>query len=403
MPDVSLYTKLAMGLRQFPLIHRPLRWLRRKAFEPAVDAGYSIARRLSPPLTRLGPPSGSFSIIEELDSRPPRREGRVIVRDQGAPKTNAGSLMVRCRLTQHCEQPRPIFWSHHRKARLVGASLALMDERKRLALESVFGPRYAPFDPSNRYLALPPPTRLAGHWTSLVSRWTPADDVPTFSHWLLDALPRLALLEEFPADTGILVPARLAGYQKESLCLLGLLERVRHTPERHLEVESYYFSSPTTVISCYNPYGVAFLRSAFLPKADANYSGPRRFFIQRKAKTRGIQNDAEVTAYFRELGWAIINTEELTLAQEIKLFSQAEAIAGVLGSGFTNCVWSPPGCAVITFVADSWLDGWVEWIAEICRLRYAWQVFPSDHEMRALVDLREVRRMLASLGLESGR
>ena len=33
-------------------------------------------------------------------------------------------------------------------------------------------------------------------------------------------------------------------------------------------MENYYFSSPTTMISCYNPYGVNFLRSRFLPLAD---------------------------------------------------------------------------------------------------------------------------------------
>ena len=215
----------------------------------------------------------------------------------------------------------------------------------------------------------------------------------------MDALPRLALLHEFPADTKILVPAKLAGYQKETLKMLGLLDRVRYTPEPHVIVENYYFSSPTAMISTCSPYGVNWLRSTFLPHADSDYQGPKRFVIQRKGKTRGIQNEAEVNAYFEMLGWAIIDTETLTFAQELQLFSEAEAIAGVLGSGFTNAVWSRPGCKVITFVADTWMDGWVEWICNVNRLEYHWQLFPSDHAMMITVDLAELKKRLGKAGL----
>ena len=65
--------------------------------------------------------------------------------------------------------------------------------------------------------------------------------------------------------------------------------------------------------------------------------------------------------FFQKLGWAIIDTETLTFAQEIKLFSQTRRpYAGIFGSGFTNALWSSPGCKVITFVADSFVDGGIE-------------------------------------------
>jgi capsular polysaccharide biosynthesis protein len=306
-------------------------------------------------------------------------------------------------LQQHASQPWPVFWSHHRNARLVASTLALLDERKRLCREAVYGDICVADDPAWRYATLPEPVALAGNWTSLVSRWCPNDRVPTFSHWLNDALPRLALLSEFPADTGILVPKALAGYQKESLRLLGLLDRVRYTPERHVVVENYWFSSPTAMISTYNPYGVNYLRSAFLPLADKSYRGPKRFVIQRKGKTRGIKNEAEVNALFQQLGWEIINTEDLTFAQEIELFSKAEAIAGILGSGFTNAIWSQSGCKVITFVADKWRDGWVEWICDVNRLEYHWKFFPSDDaEMMSTIDMGELKQLLKEAGLEAG-
>jgi hypothetical protein len=399
MPDITLYHNLAMRARRYPALHRPLRKVRLFFTKKIPGLLIDLLRVLAPARSfRLGAPKSLFSIYPSLlhDNHNP---GRIVLTDQGVPKITPGSLLVLSKLGQHACQPWPIFWSEHKNARLIASSLALLDERKRVGRESAYGGVCAEDDPSWRYARLPKPIRLAGNWTSVVSRWTPNTGVPTFSHWLLDALPRLALLKEFPPDTKILVPAALAGYQKETLKLLGLLDRIRYTPEKHVVVENYFFSAPTTMISCYSPYGVNWLRSVFLPHADKSYRGPKRFIIQRKGKTRGIKNEADVNEFFRKLGWEIIDTEKLTFAQEIELFANAEAFAGVLGSGFTNAVWSPPGCKVITFVADNWLDGWVEWICDVNRLEYHWKIFPSDVAMMTTVDLAEVKKILAQANL----
>ena len=71
----------------------------------------------------------------------------------------------------------------------------------------------------------------------------------------------------------------------------------------------------------------------------------------------------------------------------------------ILGSGFTNGVWSRPGCKVITFVADKWLDGLVEVARYTNQLEYHWQIFPSDHAMMATIDIPEVKKMLQKAGL----
>ena len=399
MPHLNFYHNLKMRSRRHPALHGPLGKIRRLLTEKIPLLLLNLWRVIAPVGTlRIGPPKGSFSIQQSLWFEN-RRPSRVILTDQGTLETTAASLLAISNLKQHTCQPWPVFWSQHKNARLVARSLALLDEKKHICREAVYGDMCLADDPAWRYWSLPEPVTLAGNWTSVVSRWVPNGGVPTFSHWVLDALPRLALLKEFPADTKILVPAALAGYQKETLKLLGLLDRVRYTPEPHVIVENYYFSAPTAMISTYSPYGVNWLRSAFLPLADKSYRGPKRFIIQRKGKSRGIQNEAEVNAFFAKLGWAIIDTETLTFAQEIELFANAEAFAGVLGSGFTNGIWSRPGCKVITFVAGNWVDSWVEWICAVNRLDYHWQIFPADHAMMMTVDLGELKKLLAKAGL----
>jgi glycosyl transferase family 61 len=401
MPDLSTFYKIKMAGRGFPQVYGPIRkvynFFVRTIPWKLIDILRSIA---SERMVRLGPPRGHFSIYTSPTGWGPR-PGRIVLYDQGVLDVPPESLLVRSKMDQHCSQPWPVFWSRHQRARLVGTSLALLDNKKRLCSESAYGDYVVRDDPSWNYAWLPKEFFLPGKWTSVVSRWSPNNQVAPFSHWVLDSLPRLALLSEFPPDTGILVPGKLAGYQKETLKMLGLLDRVRCTPESNVIVEDYYFSAPTVMISTYNPYGIDFLRSAYLPLADKSYRGPRRFVIQRKGKTRGILNNDEVNDFFKALGWEIINTEDLTFAQEIELFKNAEAFAGVMGSGFTNAVWSSPGCKVVMMVPDNLLDGWAEWICILNKLKFHWKLFPSDHETMIRVDLNELKILLAEAGVET--
>lgn len=399
MPDVTFYHNLKMRSRRHPALHRPLRKIRQLLTEQIPALLVDLLRVLAPESTlHFGAPKSSFSVYQSLHFED-RRPGRVLLSDQDAPRVSPDSLMVLSRMQQHACQPWPVFWSRHQNARLVASTLALLDGRKRVCRESVYGDICLKDDPAWNYVRLPKAVSLPGNWTSVVSRWCPNDGVPTFTHWILDALPRLAMLVEFPPDTKILVPAKLAGYQMETLKLLGLLDRVRHAPERHLRVENYFFAAPTAMIDSYNPFGVNFLRAQFLPKMDHNYSGPKKFLIHRANKSRGIVNEAEVYEFFRNRGWEIIDTEKLTFAQEIKLFNDAEAITGVFGSGFTNAIWCRPGCKLLPFVADCWLDGYVEWIAQVVGAEFHCRIFPSDHAMRAQVDLKTVGEMLRTTGL----
>lgn len=399
MPDVNTLYKLKMVGRGHPRLYWPLKRTYDFFTQTIPAMLVDLLRVLAPArCLRLGGPKGSFSIYASTHTQR-CRPSRIVLTDQGAPAVGPDSLMVVSGLHQHESQPWPIFWSHHKNARLVASPLAWLDESKCICRESIYGDLPGRNDPAWMYAFLPKPVFLSGNWTSIVSRWCPNTGVAPFSHWIMDALPRLALLNEFPPDTKILVPRALAGYQKETLKMLGLLDRVRCSPEKHIIIEDYYFSAPTSMISCYSPYAIKWLRDTYLPHADKTYQGPRRFVIQRKGKSRGIKNEAEVNEFFQKLGWAIIDTETLTFAQELQLFSNAEAIAGIFGSGFTNAIWSPPGCKVITFVADSFVDGGVESHCVVNQIDYFWQIFPSDHAMMATIDLDEVKKLLRRAGL----
>jgi len=392
------FGKAAHSLRRLGIIHRFLRWLRRGLWAGFVEAVVEFSRFVWRESPSFGPPATAFSLYQALRTCDPPLRGRVVLNDQGVPSLNGASLMVKGLFHHHKRQPWPVFWCELKETRLVTQSLAIVQSPKCLAVESVYGPEHMRGDPAFRYFSLPAPRRLAGHWTSIVSRWVPTRGPCNYTHWLLDALPRLALLDEFPPDTGIIVPRSLAGWQKESLALMGVLDRCRPTDEENLLVDSYYFSSPTAMLDCYNPYAVNFLRQTFIPGRDTSYRGPARFVLKRTGKWRSAANEAEMYRLFEQNGWSVIDTEQLTFAQEVALFHGAEAVAGLLGSGLTNVVFCKPGCSVLQIAPDFVLDGWLDWIVQVVGCRYEFAVCQSDYQQSFSVDLQWLKGALDRIG-----
>jgi len=397
---LSLLDRWGFASRRWPGVNRFLRFFRRTVWAAFVEGFWEFARTICKDLPNWGPPGRTFSLYHALRWGDPEVRGQIILEDQGTPQVGPDSLIVQCGLHQHLEQPWPIVRSEHTHARLVSTSLALLNDKKELCLESAYGPQRWRSDPAARFLCLPPPVYLTGNWTSLVSNWVPTDGTPIYGHWLHDALPRLASLEHFPKDTGILVPKWLKPIHWETLEMLGLKERCRPTAETHLILEKYYFASPTSMIDCYNPYGVQAMRKAFLDKADPNYSGPKKFFFARSGKRRSLENIDAITALLASEGWAVVRDMDLNFSQTIKLFSQATDICGFLGSNMSNVIFCPAGCRVLHWVPDIFLDGWVDLIAEILGLDYRAVILkcggPQNHA--PAVDPAEILAGLKSAG-----
>jgi hypothetical protein len=385
---------LRIKLRRLPLLHKALKWVHNILGRAFAEAVLEFSRWIWRENENFGPPEKTFSIYQALRTGDPKINGRILIHDQGGPIVREDSIMVRGGYQQHKEQPWPIFWSEHDNARLVTESLAMLLPGKQICLESIYRYHTPREDPAFRFFRLPRALKLSGNWTSIVSRWVPTESkrwglsMPNYTHWILDALPRLGLVSEFPKDTQIIVPADLHRNQKDSLMLLGLWDRCRLTTERHLQIERYFFTSPTTMLQGFNPYGIDFLRRSFLPKRDLAFSGPRRFFIRRLGLPREPLNLAEIEKFFEKRGWEPIDIVGLTFAQQVQLFHEAESIVGMFGSGFTNCVFCRPGCQAISIMpAEFGLDGYLDWIAQVVRFDWHPIVISCGYDYRFRVDL----------------
>jgi capsular polysaccharide biosynthesis protein len=351
----------------------------------------SFIRPLGRSTIRLGPAIGFYSAYDQPE------DVSTVFAQQDIPPASSESLRRRCGLNQDKNQPWPFFWTRVSQARLVGPSLALMDSQKRLMIESVYDLRYIDGEPSLSYFCLPPVTRLQGPWTSIISRWC-RWNYGSYFHWIIDGLSRLSVLDRFPSDTRILVPGPMNRFRQESLEILGISDRCRVTPETHLMVEDYYFSSPTAMTGCDNPHAIHFLRGHFLKTVQPCTPPIEKIYISRRNTRRGAVNEQLLIDALQSEGWFILEAEKTPLREQIALFSQARTICGIHGAGFTNLLWCQKGCKVLELCAVNYLNGCFEGLAAYLSLDHRYLICPADEQHHLQLDLDQVIPAIRALG-----
>ena len=335
-----------------------------------------------------GVPRGIFHESREI--RQGRVEGAVVADGQELPEIPKGSEIIACGLRQADFGDWPVLWSRRKSVRLSGPSLVPVDAAGRACFEAMFGPQ-AFGDPVWQPGRSGPARELAGHWTSLVSRWTVGGN---YYHWLTDGLTRLLHLPAFPPDTGILVPAGLPAFARDSLQQLGLGERVREIEGDHWVVENHWFAGPGAPSGCVNPLGVRWLRQSFLP-GTAEGKGHRRIFVSRRGTTRDLTNWAEVERVLSAEGWEVMDPGKLSFREQIETFRQARIVAGIHGAGMSNLLWAPAGTRVIELMPDTFRNGCYEAISRVIGHRHEVLLCPADKRGSFGLEAAVLERVLA--------
>jgi len=394
MARSSMRLRFREILRPFPFVHQIA-----KAFQRfTLKAAHDFLRLLSPRSSYLGLPKGFYSGV--IGVRDGDANGEVIVESQTCPPFPSDSLVKLSGLGQDTNQPWPVFWMKIPDSFLCGRSLVSRDSSGHLLAEATFSQTGDISDPSFTHFATGEGQLITGNATSIVSRW--GGDArgnrryggAGYWHWLFDSVSRLSLMDRFPADTKVITPP-LTPWMRWFLERLGLEDRIIETEATALRVEHFYFSSPSSMTGCWNPYAVDFLRRSFLPcGSPPSDSLPKRFYIVREGYTRGIAKEREVRDYFKSQGWALIAPEKLSIPDQIALFRDAEAIAGLHGSAFTNLLWCLPGTSVLELVPENFMAGAFEWLARINGLSHRFLVCPVDRAGNAGIDLAELGKHL---------
>ncbi len=198
--------------------------------------------------------------------------------------------------------------------------------------------------------------RLRGRSTVLAT-----SESARYFHWMTDALPRLQILQKagslpwqkidhFLVSEGI--PAI-----RESLHLLGIREEaiVVTRPESHFLCDWLIVPSFPSAPGNVPPWAIEFLRSSLM-SAPARGPEERIYLSRAKASGRKISNEEEIWPLLSRRGFVRMTLEEMSLVDQIALFSRAEAVVAPHGAGLTNLVWCAPQTKVVEIFSPLYVN-----------------------------------------------
>ncbi len=101
--------------------------------------------------------------------------------------------------------------------------------------------------------------------------------------------------------------------------------------------------------------------------------GLKRVYISRDdAKNRRVTNEDDVVVLLKGYGFRKVILAGLNIADQVRLFRNAEVIIGPHGSGFVNAACCRPGTRIIEFFSPEYVRTMFRGLADECALDYGY-------------------------------
>ena len=181
-----------------------------------------------------------------------------------------------------------------------------------------------------------------------------------YCHWLLDELPRVALIRDRP-DVRVIMAAIPAPWRRETLRLLGIGD------DRVVELGPHEAARADTLLvpSCTRDMqhvahkgahwvtdylrdclGLAALARQPAPEPDLRYA--TRLYVGRDdTPSRRLLNEADLMRVLEPAGFVSVTMGGRSVAEQIALFARAEMIVALHGASLANIVFCAPGTRLV--------------------------------------------------------
>src|SRR5262249_28358163 len=108
-----------------------------------------------------------------------------------------------------------------------------------------------------------------------------------------------------------------------------------------------------------SPHAIAWLRHRFLDDGGAAVTkGGRRIYVTRRDATqRRLLNEDEIVRYLDTEGFEIVCPGDYSVAEQVRLFRDADLVVATHGAGCTNMVFAPSGATLVELFGDNYVNG----------------------------------------------
>lgn len=176
-----------------------------------------------------------------------------------------------------------------------------------------------------------------------------------FGHWLIELCPRI---REFASvysgtDWKVAIPSRAASMRPlraRTLEWLGIEpSRIIWLENDPVRFRRLAFITSNSIHSHTHDYdGVHYLRENALRFTEPEARRRRIFIARAPSLRRQLLNEAAVRGILERHRFEIVFSEQMSIDDQVRLFSNAECVVGVSGAGLTNIVFAPRDCKILS-------------------------------------------------------
>jgi len=181
-----------------------------------------------------------------------------------------------------------------------------------------------------------------------------------YYHWLFDVIVRLHLLEKagISYKNIVLNTTSNAGFQQEYLNLLGINRNTVINCQNfmHLQADRLIVPSLVGYKGDVPKWASDYLRCRLLGYANRLYGFERIYVSRRNARHRKLVNEDQVVNILQQYGFKTVFPEDMSVVDQISLFSSAEVIITPHGSALANLAFATPSAKVIELFAPNYIN-----------------------------------------------
>ncbi len=205
----------------------------------------------------------------------------------------------------------------------------------------------------------------------LASIIPPGPSYRSYGQWLVDILPRLAVLQSAGfnlRDLWFPVPTKIPAFGRELLGLYGVYGS-RFIPDDEDEVlQPDTLVMPTLLhngVQCspmMRNFTILFKRALRRNNFDVRdrYAPSRIFLLPRSDTSLRLLNRRSIVSIAKEAGFSVVQSETMSIPAQIMLFASAREITGEYGSAFQTALFSAPDTPVCGLRGSDYHPGFVQ-------------------------------------------
>lgn len=211
-----------------------------------------------------------------------------------------------------------------------------------------------------------------------------------YFHWHNDQLCHLPYVTDIARALGsgpltILSLTPLNGWKRRTLELCGIRagNYLQVAPEQPVRVDGMLVAHRRATQTTPKRAGEIF--GTMQRALGITAGGGRRLYVSRAdVGRRGVINEAELRPDLERLGFEIVRAVDLSYDEKARLFSEASAVIGPHGAGFTHIGFMPPGGTAIEIVSAGYKmrRGFIPRMATVFGQRYGYVVADEGLDAR---------------------